>query len=256
MKLLLVGLFVPTFCLLSDVAQAQTASEVAATRGRQYLADMLDSNIGMLPEFPGSNVYWLSHDNYLALKLLEKSHPEIAKTIREAIDREGFSQSDGKTELLCGETRQVLPFRHYNLKEIRREGDKVIRNEVATDRVLTGWEKYADLLFIAAVAEPDAEKARGYFETGMKMWDGNGFVDSVYSKHKIYATYKLALAAIASKRVTPNQQLPAELGKRLLAAQNEAGGWVTDYNAAGKLIGYANVETTCLAVLAVEVLDK
>lgn len=244
------------FSFVGSFANGQSPEEAAAARGRQFLADLLDQEMGMLPEFPGSKVYWLSHDNYLAIKMLEKSHPEVAKTIQQAIEREGFSQSDGKTELLCGESRAVLPFRHYDLKELRREGDKIIRNELPTDRLMTGWEKYADLLFIAAVAEPDSAKANGYFQAGMKMWDGNGFVDVVYHKHQIYATYKLALAAIASRRVKPQQAVPEELGKRLLAVQGDSGGWITDYNAAGKKIGFANVETTCLAILAVEALGK
>jgi hypothetical protein len=256
MKLVFSLLIALTLIFVGNFAIAQSPEEVAAARGRQFLAELLDKEMGMLPEFPGSKVYWLSHDNYLAAKMLEKSHPDVAQTILKAIDREGFSRSDGKTELLCGESRVVLPFRHFELKELRREGDKIIRNELPTDRLMTGWEKYADLLFIAAIAEPDAAKANGYFEAGMKMWDGKGFVDAVYGKHKIYATYKLALAAIASRRVEPQQQVPAELGKRLLAVQGESGGWHTDYNATGKKLGFANVETTSLAILAVEALNN
>ena len=37
---------------------------------------------------------------------------------------------------------------------------------------------------------------------------------------------------------------------RLLALQNQEGGWITDYDAALKPVGLANVETTCLALLA------
>jgi hypothetical protein len=256
MKLVFSLLIALALNFVGNFAIAQSQEELAAARGRQFLADLLDKEMGMLPEFPGSKVYWLSHDNYLAIKMLEKSHPDVARTIQQAIEREGFSQSDGKTELLCGESRAVLPFRHYDLNELRREGGKIIRNELPTDRLMSGWETYADLLFIAAVAEPDAAKANGYFEAGMKMWDGKGFVDAAYEKHQIYATYKLALAAIASRRVKPPQQVPAELGKRLLDVQGESGGWHTDYNAAGKKIGFTNVETTSLAILAVEALNN
>ena len=36
------------------------------------------------------------------------------------------------------------------------------------------------------------------------------------------------------------------------AGQDESGDWVTDYDAAGKKIGVANVETTSLAILGLE----
>jgi hypothetical protein len=39
---------------------------------------------------------------------------------------------------------------------------------------------------------------------------------------------------------------------RLLAMQWEDGGFVTDYNAPGRPVGQANVETTSLAALALD----
>ena len=39
---------------------------------------------------------------------------------------------------------------------------------------------------------------------------------------------------------------------RLLAMQREDGGFVTDYDDKGKPIGQANVETTSLAILALD----
>ncbi len=39
---------------------------------------------------------------------------------------------------------------------------------------------------------------------------------------------------------------------RLLAQQARDGGWITDYTASGKCVGLANVETTSLAILAID----
>ena len=39
---------------------------------------------------------------------------------------------------------------------------------------------------------------------------------------------------------------------RLLALQAPSGGWITDYLSDGTPVGKANVETTCLAILALE----
>jgi len=46
-----------------------------------------------------------------------------------------------------------------------------------------------------------------------------------------------------------------EVIARLLAMQAGDGGWKTDYKV-GKAVGFANVETTCLALLALETLRE
>jgi hypothetical protein len=238
--------------LVAHIASAATPQQEAAQRGRQFLADLMNKDLELLPEFAGSPVYWISHDNYLAAKTIEKSHPDVARTIFKAIEREGSVPSDGKMELLFGKNVNVLPFRHFDLVDVRRVGTNVIKNEVATDRLLTGWEKYVDLLFYAAMAESDPATAQGYWDVAMKGWDGKGFVDPVFDRQKIYATYKLGLAAIASKRPSLKAKLPDNLTERLMALQADSGGWITDYAANGKRLGKSNVETTCLAILALD----
>ena len=237
---------------LARVGVAASPQQEAAQRGRQFLADLINKELGMLPEFQGSPVHWISHDNYLAAKTIEKSHPEVTQTIFRSIELEGSVPSDGKMELLFGKNANVLPFRHYDLVVVRRVGENIIKNEVATDRLLTGWEKYVDLLFYASMAESDPAKAQEYWDTAMQYWDGKGFADPVFQRQKIYATYKLGLAAIASKRPSLKATLPHDLIERLMSLQADPGGWITDYDATGKRLGKANVETTCLAILALD----
>ena len=88
------------------------------------------------------------------------------------------------------------------------------------------------------------------------MWDGKGFNDRVARKNGIYATYKLALAVLAAARLDKQSDALAAVLERLLAQQGRDGGWITDYDKTGKPVGMANVETTSLAILAVEAIEK
>jgi hypothetical protein len=225
----------------------------AVQRGRQFLVSLLDPDLGLLPEFRGSNVYWLYHDNYLAAKVLEPTNPEISHTIRKAIQSFGIRGS-GKIEILFDEVEQPLPFRHHRLDEERRVGGKIVKTEVAGGPANEGWQDYADLLFMAAIAEArrNPETARDYLTKGLATWDGTGFRDRVNRKSRLYATYKLALARIASARFNAHPEIEPALLDRLLASQRNDGGIVTDYDAQGLPIGEANVETTSLAILALE----
>jgi hypothetical protein len=211
----------------------------------------LDPELGLLPEYRGATVYWLFHDNYLAAKVLSASHPKIANTIRSAIDREGIHRS-GKIEVLFGEVEKPLPFREYQLTDVRRTTNKVIRTEVVTGSTLDGWAQYADLLLLACIAEPNKSAARRHWEAAMRLWDGKGFLDPAARLHQRYSTYKLGLALFAAAHLSPPATPPDGLLNKLLSLQADSGGWITDYDSTGKGMGFANVETTCLSILGIE----
>lgn len=220
-------------------------------KARNFLAGLLDSDLGLLPEYRGAKVYWLFHDNYLAAKVLNASHPQIAQTIRASIDREGVHKS-GKIELLFGEAESPLPFRQYQLLDVRRSSNKVIRTEIVTDARLDGWAQYADLLLLACVAETNQSAARRHWDAAVRLWDGKGFLDAAAKHQQQYATYKLGLALIAASHLSPPAEPPDGLLDKLLSLQSDSGGWITDYDATGRKHGLANVETTCLAILGIE----
>jgi len=69
------------------------------------------------------------------------------------------------------------------------------------------------------------------------------------------ATYKLALYLIAAVRLKISAPHRKEVIARLLAMQSTDGGWKTDYKE-GKPVGLANVETTCLCLLALRSLRE
>jgi hypothetical protein len=238
-------------CLFASFVRGSPSPSDATQIGRTFLAGLLDSELGLLPEYRGAKVYWLFHDNYLAAKVLEVSHPGTAQTIRLAIEREGIRRS-GKIEILFGEAEKPLPFRQYQLIDVRRTANKVVRTEVVTATKLEGWEQYADLLLFACIAETNKLAARQHWEAAMQMWDGKGFLDAAAKHDQRYSTYKLGLALFAASHLSPTAKAPAGLLDKLLSLQDDSGGWITDYDATGRRIGLANVETTCLSILGIE----
>jgi hypothetical protein len=213
--------------------------------------NLLDPDLGLLPEYRGANVYWLFHDNYLAAKVLAVSHPQTAESIMAAIHREGVYES-GRIQLIFAEAVESLPFRQHRLIDVRHVANKVIRTEVVTNGVVEGWEQYADLLLLASIGEKSQPVARQRWEAAVRMWDGKGFFDAATKHEHRYSTYKLGLALLAAKHLTPPAELPQGLLEKLLSLQDDSGGWITDYDATGKKIGLANVETTCLSILGIE----
>jgi hypothetical protein len=248
------GLVAGRLVVAADSSSPSRLKE-SAERGRTFLVRLLDPALDLLPEFRGASVYWLYHDNYLAAKVLEKTHPDMARKIMKAIHGFGIKES-GKIEIVFGEAKRPLPFRRYQLVEVKRMGRKIIKTEIVTDKGMVGWEGYADLLLLAALAEKDTPKAKQHFQRALEMWDGKGFKDRATQAGSLYATYKLALAMIAAHKLNERPAAIAAILERLLAQQAKDGGWITDYGQDGKPVGVANVETTSLVLLAVEAVGK
>ena len=240
--------------LLADAPAGKQFREATA-RGRRFLEALFDPALDLLPEYRGANVYWLFHDNYLASKVLADSNAGLAGKIWASIKRFGIDHS-GKIEILFGEAKRPLPFREYELTEVRHIGEKLVKTEILKEAVLQGWQEYADLLFFAAIAQTDPDKARRHLDDGLAMWDGMGFRDRAAANDDRYATYKLGLSLIATARLGGKPKSRAAIVDRLLALQADTGGWITDYDKSGKPVGLANVETTCLAILGLEAAAK
>jgi hypothetical protein len=241
------------FLFLGKLAKADdTGIAQCLQRGESFLTNLFDPSLQLLPEYKGCNTYWLFHDNYLAAHLLEQSRPDLSRRIRSSMTKFGATNS-GKIEIVFGEAQKPLPFRTYVLTNVAWIEGKTIRTELVTTNALSGWRQYADLLLFAAIAQARAAsaEARTHFEQAAAMWDGEGFQDAASRHSGIYATYKLALYLIAADRLNISPPNRPEVIARLLAMQNSEGGWVTDYKV-GKPVGLANVETTCLALLALK----
>jgi hypothetical protein len=107
---------------------------------------------------------------------------------------------------------------------------------------------------MASIAHIDRDRVASvkFFEAGMKTWDGEGFRDRVNQKNSHYATFKLALALIAASRLKEQPAARGKMLERLLSMQRDDGGFVTDYDSKGRRVGEANVETTSLAIMALD----
>lgn len=221
--------------------------------GLGFLTNLFDAKLNLLPEYRGAQVYWLYHDNYLAAKLLAPTRPDLASRINQAIAGFGATHS-GKIEIVFGEAKSPLPFRHFLLTNVTTVAGKTIRTELLTPEVMRGWEAYADLRLLAALAlaQTQPKAARQHFDAATALWDGQGFDDPAAGSLKRYSAYKLALYLLADQRLGARSAVRARVLDRLLAQQNAEGGFVTDYLADGSLSGVANVETTCLSLLALQ----
>ncbi len=221
--------------------------------GRSFLTNLFDPALDLLPEYQGARVYWLYHDNYLAAKVLESPRPDLARRIHAAIARHGVTRS-GKIEILFGDPRGRLPFRNFILTNVVEVSGRTIRTEITGNQPLTGWEAYADLLLLASIAQAQSApaEARRHFDAALALWDGPGFNDPATRHSGRYAAYKLALALIAAQRLGTPLPMRAAALERLGQLQSPAGGWITDYTASAEPRGVANVETTCMVLLALE----
>ena len=225
-------------------------------RGESFLTNLLDTRLQLLPEYRGSSTYWLFHDNYLAAHLLARTRPDLSRRIRSTLAQFGVTNS-GKIEIVFGEAPQPLPFRTHLLTNVAVIEGKTIRTELVTTNLLAGWNDYADLVLLASLAKAESAPAdaRKNFNKAVAMWDGEGFKDAATKHNGIYATYKLAFYLIAADRLKIPAPHRKEVIARLLAMQTSDGGWKTDYKD-GKPVGLANVETTCLSLLALQTLRE
>lgn len=214
-----------------------------------FLVRLIDPDLRLLPEYAGSKDYWLFHDNYLAAEVLSSDYPRFSLRIYGVMKRLGVTSS-GKIEIVLGKAKNPLPFRIPELVTVATVGKKRIRTERLTQRPLRDWQAYADLLLLAAMAEKDRKRAELHFAKALAMWDGTGFHDKATRAVKRYAVYKLALALMAARKLARPLPMRQAILARLAAQQHKSGGVVTDYDAKGRPLGLANVETTSLVILA------
>jgi hypothetical protein len=252
--ILLAGCFLLAAAVAGQEADATVSMSQQMSSGEHFLSGLFDRQLELLPEYDGAKIYWLYHDNYLAAKLLKEADPELSRRIAAAMRGFGVSHS-GKIELLFDEAPKAFPFRMYELVDVTNLFGKRIRTERVTEKLLEKWDAYADLLLMAAIAKAktEPEQARDYFQQANALWDGHGFADPASRKSGLYATYKLALSLLAADRIGKNASFAPEARKLLRNLQAPTGGWITDYDLEGKPRGLANVETTCLVLMALRI---
>ena len=250
-----------------------------------YFAHNYNGTVGLIPEFPGGNTYWLYSDNYLVILAVARYDPGNQST-------SGFARA---LEAAFGGYSATLP-PAFAQNQYRALNSSLAYFDCSTDRTLS-WtgaggseagpavlkttsndgdpscasQNYADLLLLRALYQHKVDNAGGalsLYRNATADFDGYGLADLPYTSassgsYQVYQTYKLAIYVYATYCLAEQASSPG-LGaatRTLLSLQsNSTGGFATGYTrdpAGGSGItpnGGANTETTALAALALELM--
>jgi hypothetical protein len=265
---LLIGILLgATGCYAYFILRGNPRSYLYPTFRREeaynYLVNSYNSTLGLCYEYPGSNTYWVSHDNVLASYALQNWNREIADNISETVKRIARDYNlttspsgiplDTRAEILLGyivnsfnETEGITLNASYHGFILKTERAK------NTPVNITG---YADLLCYASLVEWRKQNYSGadyYYEKVKAMWDGKGFNDTVVKLKGYYATYKLGLFYLTSRTLGKDFDFEKDLIERFSLCQLVNGGFVTDYYGNGSFPSGSttNTETTSIILLA------
>jgi hypothetical protein len=242
------------------------AEKNAREKAYNYLVHSYNSTLRLCYATPGSNVYWLSHDNVLASYVLQQWNRTVADNITDTIRRIAQEYSlnvseeglplDCKMEALFG--YYVDFYKINNTKEATLNVSyygSVLKTEETSNSSLN-FTNYADMLCYASLVEWRRQNYSGadyFFDLVKKLWDGNGFRNVVYDDNHTYATYKLGLFYFLSQTLGISFDFKKELIERIWSSQDNAtGGFMTDYYGNGTFPTWAttNTETTSIILLA------
>jgi len=232
----------------------QSASARAAKKASNYLVTNYNSSIGMIPEVPRGNTYYVYSDNFLAAYALTRSADPTFRAIASNI-----TSTDAR--MLAGVPHptsqyQVITsingsFFASNIYVLARPGSALIETTLNNGTSPLNPSSYADVAFLEALYfhwADDKPHAVAQFDRGAQLYDGRGFHDKSFSGGQ-YQTYKLALYDYVGKIL--GAVLPSDLEGNLEKLQAPDGGFHTGYSSDFSTNGTAtNTETTSLAILA------
>ena len=261
---------------------------VALDGAVNYFVRNYNNTLGLIPEAPGSNTYWLGSDNYLvtlavgryssgnqstanfasALEVALSGYsstlpPQLAQNQYMALNSTGGSFACSADYTVSWTTGgQPAP----------GSGPAVLKTTANDQSPSCAGQDYADLLFLQALhyhRVGNSTAAAAYYQAGAKDFDGSGFVDIANQGSTqstlTYQTYKVALyvyASICLGQQATATNLPKAESTLLLMQDNSTGGFATAYT--GNLTNLTepsitpapgvNTETTALAALALELM--
>jgi len=225
---------------------------------------MFVPNAGLDKEAPSTanGTIWLN-DNFIAYLVLSKLGSSRAGTIQEKLSSYGF-KGNGKVELF--NNTKVEPFRTPNNYTVASVGNYTVKEEVLNGSLMPDYAQYADLAFLWSknlLLQGNLSGALDYFNAGMSMWNGTGFLDKAFNSSQGFSTYKVGLALWMAKQL--NQTLSgalysvtnfsasdyAKMENIIWTMQDPAnGGIYTGYTSTYETAGSdTNVETTSICLL-------
>jgi hypothetical protein len=220
----------------------------------KYLVDSYNPKLGLCFEYPGSNRYWVTHDNVLASHALQNWSRSIADNITATVKRIAKEYNlTTNSEGIPGYTVSFLSESSITLLNSSYFGSELwCEKATGIPAVFYG---YADLLCFASLNEwgkKNYSGANSYFDQAMTMWNGNGFKDSAYNDTlKSYATYKLGLFYLLSRTLDRHFYFENELIERVWSCQVSNGGFKTEYYGNGTFPPcQTNTETASIILLA------
>jgi hypothetical protein len=247
--------------LLSAYNNSQTESAV------NYLTNvMFVRSVGLDKAAPIAepNTVWLTNDNIIAYAVLSELNNPTASTLNQSLAEYGIS-GNGLVEVLLNKT--IEPIRASNSYSIATIGQYTIKEDIRDGSVMQDFNQYADLCFWWSqnlLLSNDITGAINYFNQGMSMWNGTGFLDKpFYANPTEFQTFKVGLALWMAERLnwTTNGNLYqqtsfteadySEMQNIIWTMQNTNNGGIhTGYTSTFETNGSDNnVETTAICLL-------
>jgi hypothetical protein len=249
--------------LQSSVIAQNTLAESALPVAINYLVENYNSTVGLIPEVPSGNTYWLYSDNFLASLALERYDSQypgnltitnIAANINGNISKYIAGVPNVLNQYIVLNS-SIAVFKTSSSYTVTNYPGAVIKITLNNGTNPLNPSLYADIAFLEAIYYNNAGQAKNAndsYQIGMKMYDGNGMNDSVFqngAQKGQYQTFKLALYIYASKVL--GHQFSQSAEAVLLRMQGASGGFYTGYDGNFSSNGTnTNVETTSLAILA------
>lgn len=178
----------------------------ALTNAVDFLLADYNPHLGLIPETPGSSVYWLYSDNFLAARALlqygqgNSTITAVGQNISQTLQRDSASTgADNQYSTSFGSGPcQIHSSGNYNVSssDVGAQIETTLNNG-------TGYlseNHYADIAFLTAICLHDQGNATAIdaYGVGWEMFSGIGFNDSASTPTSPYQTYKLALYVYAS----------------------------------------------------------
>ncbi|MGB9659294.1 MAG: hypothetical protein ACPLY9_02030 [Nitrososphaerales archaeon] len=226
-----------------------------------YLMANYNSTIGLIPEVPNGNTYWLLSDNFLAYPVLKYYDPSnttltstannISSTLSYYMNEYGLP-SINQYNILLGYTPSFNDSLTYGIVT----NGYTVKIHLNNGTAILSPYQYADIAFLYALYTyrlGDVQGAINLFDIGANMYDGKGFNDLPFREGEsqgVYQTYKLALYYMVGYVLA--RQVPNSVSERITDLQALDGGFYTGYLPNGTIpIGVTtNTETTSLVVYA------
>ena len=222
----------------------------------KFLKELFVPELHLLKETKTSNRVFITVDNYLAMNVLSRVDSEFARELSIGLKRWcSVCLPTSRTLALSLHYVPYMPYKtvHEKLATIR---NVTVMCERELAEIVYDYYNYADcvaLMSLTCLLGGRVETAVKYYMKLCSMWEGKGFVDKVYKETGLYETYKVALFVILCRLLNLYPTFFADALHVLYRMQREDGGFVTHYDDELRYRGDANVETTCLAILALTV---